>query len=85
VIVADLEIVGAVARLKRNYAQALGNKFSPKGKCRSHGKTENIRCAAIRDGLAYAWGRPPQPIDGDGAGGPIIIKIITQVPGPDDD
>ena len=50
-----------------------------------HGKTENIRCAAIRDGLAYAWGRPPQPIDGDGAGGPIIIKIITQVPGPDDD
>ena len=49
-----------------------------------HGKTENIRAAAIRDGLAYVWGRPPQPIDGDGAGGPIIIKIITQVPGPDD-
>jgi hypothetical protein len=50
-----------------------------------HGKTENVRVAALRDGLAYAWGRPPQPHDGDGAGGPIIIKIITQVPGPDDD
>jgi hypothetical protein len=39
-----------------------------------HGKTENIRCAAIRDGLAYAWGRPPQRIDDDGAGGPIKPK-----------
>jgi hypothetical protein len=48
-----------------------------------HGKTEQIRLTAIRDGLAYAWGKPPQPHDGDGQGGPI--RVITQVPGPVDD
>jgi hypothetical protein len=48
-------------------------------------KSGAVRVAAIRELFDRGHGRCPQPIDGDGAGGPIIIKIITQVPGPDDD
>lgn len=44
----------------------------------------SARISAIGMLLERAHGRPPQPIDGDGVGGPISIEIITQVPGPDD-
>jgi hypothetical protein len=47
-----------------------------------HAESEAAQCAALRDLFDHAFGRPPQPCDGDGQGGPI--RVITRVPGPDD-
>lgn len=49
-----------------------------------HGSTEQIRLAATERCIDRGWGRPPQPVDGDGQGGPVTIRITTRVPGPDD-
>ena len=43
-----------------------------------------VRVAAIRELFDRGHGRCPQPIDGDGQGGPIVIRVVTRVPGPDD-
>jgi len=39
-----------------------------------------VAVAACRELLDRAYGRSPQPIDGDGQGGPMIINVITGVP-----
>ena len=38
-----------------------------------HGKTEQIRLAATERCIDRGWGRPPQPHDGDGQGGPMTL------------
>ena len=48
-------------------------------------KSGAVRVAAIRELFDRGHGRCPQPIDGDGQGGPIVIRVVTRVPGPDDD
>jgi hypothetical protein len=48
-------------------------------------KSGAVRVAAIRELFDRGHGRCPQPIDGDGLGGPIVIRVVTRVPGPDDD
>jgi hypothetical protein len=47
-------------------------------------KNDRDAISAINTLLDRGHGRAPQPHDGDGEGGPITIKIITQVPVPDD-
>ncbi len=49
-----------------------------------HGTTEQIRLAATERCIDRGWGRPPQPVDGDGAGGPVLIRVSTGVPTPPD-
>ena len=48
-----------------------------------HGKTEQIRLAATERCIDRGWGRPPQPHDGDGQGGPMTLMVYTGVPEPD--
>jgi hypothetical protein len=48
-----------------------------------HGKTEQIRLAATERCIDRGWGRPSQPHDGDGQGGPIALMVFTGVPEPD--
>ena len=48
-------------------------------------KSGAVRVAAIRELFDRGHGRCPQPIDGDRLGGPIVIRVVTRVPGPDDD
>ena len=41
------------------------------------------RVAAAQAILDRGWGKPSQPIDGDGEGGPLVVKIVRF--GNDDD
>ena len=41
-------------------------------------ETENTRVAAIRELLDRGFGKPTQPVDGDGEGGPIHLTIGWQ-------
>ena len=44
-------------------------------------KSEQTRVAAIKEILDRAYGRPTQPIDGDGQGGAVIVNVVTGVRG----
>jgi hypothetical protein len=43
--------------------------------------SEQTRVAAIKEILDRAYGRPTQPIDGDGHDGPVIVNVVTGVRG----
>lgn len=49
------------------------------------GKFEPTRVQAIDRMHDRIFGKPPQPHDGDGLGGSIILQVYTGVPEPDDD
>jgi hypothetical protein len=40
-------------------------------------QSEQTRVAAIKEILDRAYGRPTQPIDGDGQGGAVIVNVVT--------
>ena len=44
-------------------------------------QSEQTRVAAIKEILDRAYGRPTQPIDGDGQGGAVIVNVVTGVRG----
>jgi len=44
-------------------------------------KSEQTRVAAIKEILDRAYGRPTQPIDGDGQGGAVVVNVVTGVRG----
>jgi hypothetical protein len=44
-------------------------------------KSGAVRVAAIRELFDQGHGRCLEPIDGDGQGGPIVIRVVTRVPG----
>jgi hypothetical protein len=44
------------------------------------GKDEAVQCAALCDLFDGGRGRPAQPHDGDGEGGPITFNVITSSP-----
>src|ERR1700736_509063 len=44
-----------------------------------HGKTEQIRLAATERCIDRGWGRPPQPHDGDGQGGPMTLMVYRSL------
>jgi hypothetical protein len=50
-----------------------------------HGESEAVQLGALHGLFDRGWGRPVQPHDGDGQGGPITFSIITGVPEPSDD
>jgi len=39
-----------------------------------------VAVAACRELLDCGYGKSPQPIDGDGPGGPVIVNVVTGVP-----
>ena len=39
-----------------------------------------IAVAACRELLDRGYGKAPQPLDGDGQGGPVIVHVVTGVP-----
>lgn len=41
------------------------------------GKTDQARALAANSILDRGWGKPVQPIDGDGSGGAILVKAAT--------
>ena len=49
------------------------------------GESEAVQLGALHGLFDRGWGRPVQPHDGDGQGGPITFSIITGVPEPSDD
>ena len=44
-------------------------------------QSEQTRVAAIKEILDRAYGRPTQPIEGDGQGGAVIVNVVTGVRG----
>jgi hypothetical protein len=44
-------------------------------------QSEQTRVAAIKEILDRAYGRPTQPIDGDGQGGAVVVNVVTGVRG----
>lgn len=40
-----------------------------------------VAVAACRELLDRGYGKAPQPHDGDGEGGPVVVKVITGVRG----
>jgi hypothetical protein len=43
-----------------------------------NGKSEPAQVSAAQALLDRGWGKPAQPIDGDGEGGPIAIQAIVR-------
>lgn len=41
-----------------------------------------VAVAACRELLDRGYGKAPQPHDGDGEGGPMVVRVITGVRGP---
>lgn len=48
-----------------------------------HGESESVQLGALHGLFDRGWGRPVQPHDGDGEGGPITFLVNTGVPEPD--
>jgi hypothetical protein len=44
-----------------------------------HSKSEMTSVAAIKELFDRGYGKAPQPHDGDGQGGPVVVKVITGV------
>ena len=47
----------------------------------SHNPSGAVAVAASRELLDRGYGKAPQPHDGDGQGGPVVLKVITGVRG----
>jgi hypothetical protein len=47
-----------------------------------NGQSESARVAAAEALLSRGWGKPSQPVDGDGEGGPILQRIETVIVDP---
>jgi hypothetical protein len=47
----------------------------------AHSKNEMVCVAAIKELFDRGYGKAPQPHDGDGQGGPVVVKVITGVRG----
>ena len=47
----------------------------------SHDQSGSVAVAASRELLDRGYGKAPQPHDGDGQGGPVVLKVITGVRG----
>jgi hypothetical protein len=47
----------------------------------THAESEQARVGAIRELFDRGYGKAPQPHDGDGEGGAMIVKVITGVRG----
>ncbi len=45
-----------------------------------NGQSESARVAAAVAILDRGWGKPAQPVDGDGEGGPMRFVVVTGVP-----
>jgi len=45
-----------------------------------NGTSESARVAASVALLDRGWGKPTQPVDGDGEGGPVRFVVVTGVP-----
>lgn len=43
-----------------------------------NGESESARVAAINALLDRGWGKPAQPVDGDGEGGPVQLTVTWQ-------
>lgn len=43
-----------------------------------NGESESARVAAINALLDRGWGKPAQPVDGDGEGGPVQLVVTWQ-------
>jgi hypothetical protein len=41
----------------------------------THAESEQARVSAIKEILDRAYGKSPQPLDGDGEGGPITLEV----------
>ena len=48
-----------------------------------HGDSQAVQLGAMHGLLDRGWGRPVQPHDGDGQGGPMTLMVYTGVPEPD--
>lgn len=44
----------------------------------TNGKSESARVAAAEVLLSRGWGKPVQPHDGDGEGGPVQLTVTWQ-------
>jgi hypothetical protein len=47
-----------------------------------NGQSESAKVAAAEALLSRGWGKPSQPVDGDGEGGPILQRIETVIVDP---
>ena len=47
-----------------------------------NGESESAKVAAANALLDRGWGKPSQPIDGDGEGGPVLQRIETVIVDP---
>lgn len=43
-----------------------------------NGQSESARVSAAEALLSRGWGKPPQPVDGDGEGGPVQLTVTWQ-------
>jgi hypothetical protein len=43
-----------------------------------NGQSESARVAAAEAILSRGWGKPSQPVDGDGDGGPVQLTVTWQ-------
>jgi hypothetical protein len=43
-----------------------------------NGQSESARVAAAEALLSRGWGKPSQPVDGDGEGGPVQLTVTWQ-------
>jgi hypothetical protein len=43
-----------------------------------NGQSESARVAAAEAILSRGWGKPTQPVDGDGEGGPVQLTVTWQ-------
>lgn len=74
---ATREAGGELAKLARTHtATALGALVH----VATNGESEAARVSAASAILDRGYGKPPQPHDGDGQGGPIKLEVITGVP-----
>jgi hypothetical protein len=60
----------AIRELAQQYGEAAMAELA---RLATEAESEMVQIAAIKEILDRAYGRPTQPVDGDGEGGPILI------------
>lgn len=69
-------VPGHVRELARQYTEQAVEELA---KLARSARSESARVMAINSLLDRAWGKAPQPIDGDGEGGPITFQKVERV------